>query len=196
MTVAQPIAIRMKLKTRRWTRKEYYRLAALGFFEGQRVELIDGKICQMPALNNPHMVAHEKSRRALQNLFGPNYWIRYQGPLHILGSAPEPDLAVVPGGPDDYKSHPESALLVFEVSDTTLHIDRWKGGLYAAGGNKDYWILDLVNRRLEVRRDPVVDSTVKRFGHRYATVLTLGENQSASPLAVPNASVAVADLLP
>jgi Uma2 family endonuclease len=195
MTIARPVRNPTRPKTRRWTLKEYYRLADLGFFQDQRVELIDGKIYQMPALNNPQMVAHEKCRRALQQMFGAAYWIRYQGPLHILGSAPEPDLAVVPGLPDDYKNHPTSALLIVEVSDTTLHIDRWKGNLYAASGT-DYWILDLNRRRLEVRRGPVADPSVKQFGHRYSAISIYTPADSIAPLALPQPSVRVGDLLP
>ena len=196
MTIAQSAIKQTRPRTRRWTLKEYYRLGDLGFFRDQRVELLDGKICQTPPLNHPHVAAHEKSRRVLQEVFGPAHWIRNQGPLHILGSAPEPDLAVVPGGPHDYTEHPGSALLIVEISDSTLHIDRWKGNLYAASGSQDYWLLDLTHRRLEVRRTPIADASVKRFGHRYSTVSTLTPEQIVSPLALPHASVRIADLLP
>lgn len=197
MTIAQPIPKQARRpKTRRWTLKEYYHLADLGFFKDQRVELIDGNICQMAALNHPHVASVEKSKRVLEPLYGRSYWVRMQAPLHILGSAPELDLAVVPGGPDDYKNHPLSALVIVEVSDSSLHIDCWKANLYAASGSHEYWILDLVHRRLEVRRGPVADASVKRFGHRYSTVSTYTPDQSVSPLALPDASIRVVDLLP
>ena len=195
-TVARPITKQTRPRARRWTLKEYYRLGDLGFFRDQRVELLDGKICQMPPLNHPHMAAHEKSRRVLQEVFGTAHWIRNQGPLHILDSAPEPDLAVVSGGPDDHTGHPSSALLIVEISDTTLHIDRWKGNLYAASGSQDYWIVDLVHRKLEVRRTPVADPSVKRLGHRYASVVTYAPDDTLSPLALPQHSIRVVDLLP
>jgi Uma2 family endonuclease len=196
MTVAQPIIKQTRLKGRRWTLKEYYRLGDLGFFRDQRVELLDGKICEMPPLNHPHVAAVDLTRQVLEKVFGQTHWVRTQSPLHIGNSAPQPDVAVVPGGPRNYTAHPTSALLVVEVSDTTLHIDRWKANLYAASGSLDYWILDLVHRRLEVRREPVADPQVKRFGHRYFSTDVYAADQAVSPLALPSASVRVADLLP
>jgi len=195
-TVAQPIIKQTRPRERRWTLKEYYRLGEMGFFKDDRVELLDGKICVMPALNPPHVAAVDLSRVALERVFGPGYWVRTQAPLHVRDSAPEPDLSVVAGGPRDYPRHPTSALLVMEVSDTTLVSDRWKGNLYAAGGLQDYWLLDIIHRRLEVRRSPGVDASVRRFGHRYSAIFTYGPDQSVSPLAMPQASVRIADLLP
>lgn len=182
--------------TRRWTRQEYYRLANLGFFEGQRVELIDGKIYQMPPQSHPHVVSLENTRRALASAFGPAFWVRVQAPLHTGNSAPEPDLAVVAGRPADYSNHPGSALLIVEISDTTLRADRRKAGLYASSSSGDYWIVNIVDRRLEVFRDPVVDPTVKRFGHRYSTAMTLARDQALAPLAQPQSVIRVVDLLP
>ena len=196
MTIAQPIRSRSRPRTRRWTVEEYYRLGELGFLTGERVELLDGKICQMPPLNHPHVSAVDATAEALKLAFGPSCWVRTQAPLHIAGSAPQPDVAVVSGSRREHQDHPTAALLVVEISDTTLHIDRWKAGLYAAGGVQDYWILDLVHRTLEVRRDPIADPGIKRFRHRYRSVLTVAADQSIAPLARPNVPVAVTELLP
>jgi Uma2 family endonuclease len=112
-------------------------------------------------------------------------------------SRPEPDIAVVPGGPRDYrKAHPKTALLLVEVADTTLAYDReWKGSLYARGGIRELWIVNLLDRVLEVYREPVSSSTAKH-GWAYRSVSKLGPGETAKPLAAPGASVAVADLLP
>jgi len=108
----------------------------------------------------------------------------------------EPDISVVPGTPRDYTEHPTGALLVVEVSETTLAYDRGrKGSLYAAAGIQDYWIVNLVDRQLEVYRDPVPDPN-ESSGFRYNTRTVFLSGQSASPLAAPAASIAVADLLP
>ncbi len=43
-----------------------------------------------------------------------------------------------------------------EVSDATLGDDlRWKAELYSRHGIKEYWVVDVANRRLHVFRDPV-----------------------------------------
>jgi hypothetical protein len=81
---------------RYWTREEYYRLADLGFFRGQRAERIGGQIMVLT-----------------------------QAPLELgQSSDPEPDVSVVAGSRADYSDHPTTAVLVVEVSDTTLAFDR------------------------------------------------------------------------
>jgi Uma2 family endonuclease len=192
MSIVKPTA-------RRWTRAEYYRLAELGLFRKERVELIEGEIIQMPPQKNFHAVAIGLAEQALQAAFGPGHWIRIQAPLHLRPrSAPEPDLAVVPGHPRDYATsdHPTMALLIVEVSDTTLAYDRTrKASLYARAGIADYWIINLIDQRLEVRRQPVRDRS-QRYGWAYADLLSLAAADHVTPLAAPAARIAVADLLP
>jgi Uma2 family endonuclease len=184
-------------RTFRWTRDEFYRLADLGCFDNRRVELIEGEILEMPVPKHPHVVSVSLTEETLRILFGPGFWIRTQSPLNLGAlSDAEPDVTVVPGRPRDYTDHPTSALLVVEVSETTLTYDRGrKGSLYAASGIADYWIVNLVDRQLEVYRDPVPDPN-EPSGFRYSTRMDFVAGQSATPLALPAATVAVADLLP
>ena len=188
MTVVEPT-------TRRWTREEYYRLAEMGMFHGQRVEFIDGEIIQMPAQKGPHYACISAVQDALREIFGAGCWVRTQAPLHLLGFAPEPDVAVVVGTRRDYADHPESAILIVEVSDTTLTYDRTrKASLYAAAGVPDYWIVNLVARQIEVRREPVPDENTE-FGFRYGAMTIVGPGQNVAPLAAPSATIPVDDLL-
>jgi Uma2 family endonuclease len=184
-------------RTFRWTRDEYHRLADLGCFQDRRVELLDGEIMEMPVPKNPHVVALSLTEDAVRAAFGGAYWVRTQVPLNLgTASEPEPDLAVVPGKPRDYTEHPATALLVVEISDSTLWLDRnRKAGLYAAAGFADYWIVNLVDRRLEVHRDPTADAA-ETAGFRYATRSILDPADSVAPLAAPKARVAAADLFP
>jgi Uma2 family endonuclease len=110
---------------------------------------------------------------------------------------PVPDLAVVQGSIRDYGTiHPSTAVLVVEVSDSSLKYDTGdKASLYASAGIADYWVVDLVGRQLIVFRDPQMDSTGV-FGFSYADMKKYGPNQSASPLRAPHSSVLVSDLLP
>jgi Uma2 family endonuclease len=113
-------------------------------------------------------------------------------------SVPDPDLAVVPGTPRSYMtaSNPTTALLIVEVSESTLPYDRRaKASLYAAAGIADYWIVNLVQRQLEVHRDPVAD-TAQPYGFRYASRSILDPADVVAPLAAPQARITVADLLP
>src|SRR5438477_8242855 len=85
---------------RRWTREEYYRLAEEGYFFGQRVELIEGRIIEMPAQGLSHTVGVELFDRYVGSAFPVGYRHRVQMPFRAAdGSDPEPDIAVVKGDP-------------------------------------------------------------------------------------------------
>ena len=102
---------------------------------------------------------------------------------------PEPDVAIVKGNPRDFlDEHPTSAVLVVEVSDATLILDRGrKARLYARHQIAEYWILNVEDESLEVYRDPE--------GETYQSKTTLHRGDSITP---PKASkaIAVADVLP
>lgn len=185
------------IQTKRWTRQEYDRLADLGMFSpDDRVQLIDGDILTMTPQNSPHAATIGKTQRALESVFGPNVWVRVQMPLIVdPDSEPEPDLAVVPGAPVDYRDeHPRTAMLVVEVSDSTLPLDRnRKRVVYARAGIPEYWIVNLAERCLEVYRDPV---TPLGQHSSYRSSQKLGPSDSIAPLASPGTTVAVTDLLP
>ncbi len=108
---------------------------------------------------------------------------------------PEPDVAVVRGSGRDYlgSDNRVDALLVVEVSDTTLRFDRGKKALrYARAGIADYWVVNLRAEQLEVYREPAL----REGRHQFAPALILKRGQSIAPLAAPNDPVRVDDLLP
>jgi len=181
---------------RRWTREEFYRLADLGFFDGQRAERIEGEIMVQSPQNWPHASATDRVCEVLRGAFGTGFWVRMQLPL-ALGQAsdPEPDVSVVTGRRDDFTDHPTTAVLVVEVSDTTLATDRTrKMSLYAAAGVPEYWVVNLVDGLLEVYRGPVSDPG-QPSGHRYAHLTPLSPADAVSPVARPGVSIPVAAIL-
>src|SRR5687768_13193559 len=102
-----------RVRTRRWTRSEYYRMGDLGFFNNQRVQLLNGTVYQWPLMSNAHAAGVSLTHDELRAAFGKGYWARNQAPLTLgRDSEPEPDLAVVPGAIRDFKDHPTTALLV------------------------------------------------------------------------------------
>lgn len=175
-----------------WTRQDYERMVAAGLFQPEeRVELIEGIIYDMTPQSSRHSTAVHLVAEALRRAF-PQHYLRIQAPL-ALGdlSAPEPDLAVVPGHPRDYRDgHPTRALLVVEVADSSLLHDRQrKVPLYAEAGIAETWILNLVQGTLEVFRD------LGATGYRSSA--TLGVNDSVQVAAAePLLSIPVRDLLP
>jgi Uma2 family endonuclease len=180
---------------RRFTRDEYYQMADMGLFEDERVELINGEIIQMAPQKSTHFCTIEAVVDILKKTLGPDFWVRAQGPLNLAAdSAPEPDIAVTRGSRKTHKDHPSTALLVIEVSDTTLRFDRKeKASFYAKCGINDYWIINIRDRVLEVMREPRPDASAAD-GFSYGTIVVLQPNESVMPLAQPSVSISVSEL--
>jgi len=143
------------LTVRRWTRVEYERLVDLGVFAREPVELVGGQLIVAEPQGSYHVTAVGMIANRLSAVLPPGWIVRVQAPLALdAESVPEPDIAVVPGTWADYRdAHPSSAALTVEVADSSLAFDRDdKGSLYARAGLQDYWIVNLVDRVLEVYR--------------------------------------------
>ncbi|MFO0799860.1 MAG: Uma2 family endonuclease [Gemmataceae bacterium] len=182
----------------RWTVDLFHDVCDAGHFEGRNVILVDGEIIEIAAPNPAHNVGMMLAVEVLTPLFQPGHAVRNQMALVLgLWTDPVPDLAFVVGSSRDYLTRQATtAALVVEVSDTTLAYDTTeKAELYATGGIADYWVLDVSNDRLLVFRDPRPRSTTPP-ATSYQTCLTLGRGDTVSPLALPGATVNVADLLP
>ena len=183
---------------RRWKRTEYDRLVELGVFEGEPLELIGGQLVVAEPQYPYHASAISAAEYALRAILPPGWIVRTQLPVSLDDeSEPEPDLVVVLGRPTDYRvEHPARPLLTVEVAESSLDFDRrQKSSLYARAGLQDYWIVNLVDRVLEIYRDPRPDPSAP-YGWRYATVLTLTPPAIVTPLAFASCRIAVADLLP
>lgn len=83
-----------------------------------------------------------------------------------------------------------------EIADSTLAFDRGeKAGLYAKASIPDYWIVNLVDRQVEVRRDPA-PMAGQPYGHGYKNITIFTPGEVVSPLAAPQTTVCVSDLMP
>jgi Uma2 family endonuclease len=186
-------------RTRRWTRIEYEKLIDLGIFRpGESIELIGGELIVAEPQGALHYTAVLKTARALEVVFGAGWVVRTQGPIGLDDdSEPEPDVAVVRGSLEDYcVAHPSRPALTVEVAESSLDIDRErKGGAYARAGLADYWIVNLIDRVLEVYREPAADPS-SPFGWRYGRREIVRPPASVRPLAMPSAAIRVTDLLP
>ncbi|MDX1944139.1 MAG: Uma2 family endonuclease [Pirellulaceae bacterium] len=181
----------------RWSVAEFHRLVSEPWLEGRRMILVEGEILDMPHPNPPHDTSVGLTEDVLRRVFGPGHWVRGQMAL-VLGQStdPLPDVAVVAGTPRDFPAHPRTALLVVEVAESSLAYDSGdKAHLYAAGGIEDYWVVDLVHRVLLMHRAPRPNSGAP-FGWQFASVTTHHAASVVSPLAAPQASLRVEDLMP
>jgi Uma2 family endonuclease len=184
---------------RRWSVDDYARMGELGLLaHDQRVELVFGEVFGRTPQRTYHATAFALASKALDAALPPGCHLRHLAPLVLRPySEPEPDLSLVAGEIRDYvDAHPSRALMVLEVADTTLRLDlREKARLYASVGVPDYWVTDIRNRCVHVLREPVPDAT-QRHGFRYASVRKHLPGETITPLAAPDASIAVEDLLP
>jgi Uma2 family endonuclease len=177
-----------------WSTEQYLALVDEGVLgPADRVELLEGVIVSMPPQNVPHAAGVFRMHQALQRALGERALVRVQLPL-LLGkrSVPEPDTAVVGGRIADYdRAHPTTALLVVEVADSSLKQDRLtKRGIYAAAGIPEYWIVNLPDDCVEIRRDP------EPAARRYASVTIARRGDTIELGVLPGVRVAVDDLLP
>jgi Uma2 family endonuclease len=143
---------------------EYLGMVEAGIFSRfgkKRVELIRGEIREMSPIGNPH-------EDALTNLddwshqMAPKYVkIRVQCSVRLpaLKSVPEPDLVwAVRRNYRRQKPGPDDILLLVEVADTSLAYDTGeKAEIYAAAEIRDYWVVNIPEQVVEVRRDPGPD---------------------------------------
>lgn len=184
-------------RPRRWSLDGYHALIASGRLDGKRVQLIDGEIIEMSPMARPHALCMINCEEELRPAFGIGFFFQFQTPLPILlGSEPEPDVAIFRGRARDFRlTHPTNPVLVVEVSDSTLRYDRGdKASLYARAGVPEYWIVNIPERRLEIRREPIEDAQ-SRFLWRYSALQVLEPDAGATPLHA-SAPVRVLDLLP
>jgi Uma2 family endonuclease len=169
-------------------RAEYDKLVRDGVFADERVELLYGMVVRMSPIGPGHGNAVTRLTELLVLALHGRARIRPQIPLAASDeSEPEPDLSVV--APKDYlDDHPANAWLVVEVSDSSLAHDRKvKAGLYAESGVPEYWIVNLIDRAIEVHRDPVKGSYTTKTAHARGDAITL--------LHFPDVTIRVSDVI-
>jgi Uma2 family endonuclease len=182
------VAVTLNERLRPLKVSEYVALAELGAFENERVELLRGRVVRMAPQGEEHAWVVQTMNSLLVEYFGHAAAVRPALPLHASeDSMPEPDFALVPKmrkpGP-----HPHSALLLVEVSSSSLRIDRKvKAPLYAEGGSPEYWIVDVANAQLEVFRSPKDGEWTEHF--------TLTAKQTIRPISFPEVEFPLKDFL-
>ncbi|MEX2174900.1 MAG: Uma2 family endonuclease [Pirellulaceae bacterium] len=151
---------------RRFSVAEYQHLTEVGLLqEDDSVELLEGWIVKKMTKNPLHDATVDLLLQMLGRLLTTGWFVRAQNVLLTSDSAPEPDLVIAPGKPQDYRrQHPQAheVALVIEVADSSLDRDLKKRRLYANGGVRVYWIVDLNAGCLDVFTDP--DTLAGVFG--------------------------------
>jgi Uma2 family endonuclease len=150
---------------------EYHHLIETGYLTDEdKVELLNGFLVHKMPRNPPHDAAINAFTELLPGLIPSGWTLRVQSAITLTQSEPEPDLTVVRGAWRDYRSrHPIPAEigLVIEVADTSHARDRNdKAPIYAAAGLPVYWIVNLVDRQIEVYTKPAGTGSNARYASR------------------------------
>lgn len=140
---------------------QYHSMIDAGILtEDDPVELLEGWLVTKMPKNPPHRLSTQLTREALAYLLPVGWYVDAQEPMTLSDSEPEPDVMVVRGQRRDYAERhpgPGDLALVVEVADATLQRDRTiKKQLYSRAGIPTYWLIDLINRQLDVYTEPFV----------------------------------------
>ena len=175
----------------RITVDEYERIIRAGALEdASKVELIDGYLVDKMGKSAEHSYSAISAHEILKDRLPAGWSARLEQPVRIPAyDEPEPDVSVVRGSRSDYKHRipePTDIALLVEVSESTLSGDRGKKlPAYARAGIPVYWIVNLVNRQVEVYSGPVAGSypspTIYASGQQVPIVI---DGQQLQPIAV------------
>jgi Uma2 family endonuclease len=174
---------------------KYEQLVKSGVLDDQSVELIQGLLVEKMGKNPPHVIATGRLLALLEKLLPTGWHIRKEEPVRIPNfNEPEPDLAVVVGVLEDYLEHhpsPSNVALLVEVAETTLDRDQNdKQIAYAQASIPAYWIVNLIDRQVELYTVP------SEKGFRIRQVFQAGSHVPVTINGAEIGRISVADILP
>jgi len=179
----------------RMTIEQYEEMARLGVLDDPRVELINGFLVKKMTKRPRHSATVGVLEELLRGMMPAGWHLRTEQPIRLPDyDEPEPDLAIARGKPGDYRQrHPGSGdvAMVIEVSESSLRVDRGdKLRAYARGGIPEYWIVNLVDRRIEEHRSPGPN------GYASTTLHDPSARVAVRVEGVERGAIAVADVVP
>jgi Uma2 family endonuclease len=199
IATAQPVTYGLDASMAQFSVARYQRMIETGILTpADKVELLENYVVLKMPRNPIHDGTIDVVRAGLGNRLPAGWWLRIQQTVVFSDSQPEPDFAVVRGTPRSFLNrHPEPADvgLLMEVAESSLLRDqRDKLRIYARGNIPWYWIINLVDRRVEVYSQPSGPTAVPAY-QAFQTY----QPGDLLPLVLDGntvATIAVADLLP
>ncbi len=155
----------------RFTVETYEEMIRAGIItEDDPIELLDGWITPKMTKNAPHVLSLESVRDELSRILPDGWCIQSQQPMRLAASMPEPDVMVIRGNRQSYRDHlpgAEDVGLVVEVSDASLTRDQViKKLIYAQAGIPCYWLVNLIDRRIEEYTEPAASGESADYRQR------------------------------
>jgi Uma2 family endonuclease len=168
-TAVQPTTYGHDAAYPRFSVSRYQRMVETGILTAEdTVELLENYLVLKMPRNPPHDSTVQRMLRPLLTVLPAEWDLRIQSALTLADSQPEPDFAIVRGTAANYEQHhpsPAEVGLVIEVADTSLLRDqRDKARIYARAGIPAYWIVNLIDRRLECYTQPSGADVAPSYG--------------------------------
>jgi Uma2 family endonuclease len=142
----------------KWSVTDYHRIVETGILKGRRVELLAGDIVEMSPETPIHYTTAKRGAKYLEDLLSGKADVRFNGPITLIDSEPETDIAIVRLPESAYQNRhpaPTDIFWVIEIANTSLKKDLdIKAAIYAQGAISEYWVLDLTAKQIIVLRNP------------------------------------------
>jgi len=174
----------------KWTVTDYHQMIAAGILVDRAVELLQGDIVEMSPEGPLHYFLADSGAAYLRTVLADRAYIRFNGPITLTHSEPEPDLAMVQPPRERYQTQhptPPDIFWLIEIAQSSLLKDlEDKRRIYAAANIPEYWVIDVAARCLICFREP------QQGDYQQRLELTQG---NLSPLAFPTIALSVTRLL-
>ncbi len=142
----------------KWTIDDYHKMINSGILTHRHCELIDGEILEMSPELPKHYNTAKRSVNYLEKILKGKADVRFNGPLTLSNSEPEPDIAIVKLPESKYNErhpYPEDIFWLIEIANSSLNKDlSLKKNIYAQAQIPEYWIINLMEQELIVFRQP------------------------------------------
>ena len=174
----------------KWSVDDYHRMVEAGILHGRHLELLAGEIVERSPETPIHYTTAKLGAKYLEELLSGKADVRFNGPITLSDSEPEPDIAIVRLPESSYNDRhpaPQDIFWIVEVAQTSLKKDlEIKAVIYATAEIQEYWVLSLSAKQMIVFRNPQNGKYVEEYTIEQGTV---------TPLAFADVSVSVQRLL-
>lgn len=138
---------------------QYAKMVRLGVVsEDDSLELLEGVLVAKMSRNLPHVFCTRRIATVFNRSVPPGWLVIKEDPIRTPDSVPEPDCTILRGTEEDYRDRwpgPADMALAVEVAESSLSRDRVvKRRIYARAAVPVYWLVNLIDRRIEVDSDP------------------------------------------
>ncbi len=152
----------------------------------KRAELLEGVIVEKMSKSILHTRLLSRTMKAFYECLTPDFWLRQESPITTKDSEPEPDISLVQGSEDSHDVNPTTALLVVEISVSTVAEDRAMARIYAAANVAEYWLFNAPGQQVEIFCKPIHGS--------YTELTTVPAHGVLTSSAVPHLHIDLAAL--